>query len=79
MLKVLLKFLLGLFGFGDLLKQEAARGHAEEEGELKAANKQQAEDIHEMQVDKGVSDRIDNMSDADFEQLRAKLNDRPER
>lgn len=46
-------------------------------GRLEVTDKIQEETIHEMQVDKAVSDRIDGLSDDQLDGLSGKLNIRP--
>lgn len=72
--KLAINAVSGLLGFGDLIKDEIKEARAENAGAMKVVNKQQAETIHELQVDKTVSDRIDNMSDTERMRLAGAIN-----
>lgn len=80
MISALLKFLLGLFGIGNVVKDEVARGHAVEEGSLKQANVNQKmeleadeKEIADMRAEKDFADFIAR-DPAELERMRRALN-----
>lgn len=63
--------------FVGMFKSIFTSNRDERMGILETTDAQKTETIHELEVDKAVSDKVDAMSDADRERLRTNLNNRP--